>query len=229
MTSQVIRLHPMAAAGPRKPRSAPKGRQPTADALAEVRRLLGDAPRDRDLLIEHLHRINDAHGHLPDALLAALASEMRLSMAEVYETASFYHHFDIVKDGDDAPARLTVRVCESLSCAMAGSGALIDELVERLEARGDVRVITAPCIGRCAGAPAVAVGRHTIDVASPQAVVAAVEAGRTEAELPEALGYDAYVQAGGYRLLDELRDGRRRVDDVIGALTDAGLRGLGGA
>jgi formate dehydrogenase len=229
LTSTIIRLHPMAATASRKPRSSPKGRQVTAEALDEVRRLLGDAPRERDLLIEHLHRVNDAHGHLPDALLAALAHEMRLSMAEVYEVASFYHHFDIVKDGDEVPARLTVRVCESLSCAMAGSAALVDELLQRLEARGDVRVVTAPCIGRCAGAPAVAVGRHTIDAATPERVVAAVEAGHSEPDLPEVVGYAQYVQQGGYRLLDELHAGRRSAEDVMTALADAGLRGLGGA
>jgi len=228
-STTVIRLHPVAAPVARKARATPRGRQPTAEALDEVRRLLGGAPRERDLLIEHLHRINDAHGHLPDALLVALASEMRLSMAEVYETASFYHHFEIVKAGEEAPARLTVRVCESLSCAMAGSAALQDELVERLAARGDVRVVRAPCIGRCAGAPAVSVGRHAIDGADVEAVVAAVEQGRVEAELPAVTAYDAYVAGGGYRLLDDLQAGRRHAEEVMSALADAGLRGLGGA
>src|SRR3989449_8735651 len=132
-------------------RPIPKGRAVDAKALGEVQALLGDAPRRRDLLIEHLHRINDRFGHLPAVHLAALAQEMRLAMTEVYEVATFYHHFDVVKEGDAAPPAVTVRICETLSCQMAGSHALLAELQR---AYGDqVRVIAAPCIGRCQDAP----------------------------------------------------------------------------
>jgi len=225
---RVIEIHAAAPARRRK-RAQAKGRQPTDEAIARVRELLGDAPRRRDLLIEHLHRLNDAQGCLRDDLLVALAHEMRLSMAEVYEVASFYHHFEIVKDGAADTAAITVRVCNSLSCAMAGSEALKASLVRELSARGDVRVIDAPCIGRCDSAPAAVVGTHCVDQARPRDVIAAVDARHVAAAEPQGLGYEAYVAQGGYRLLDELRSGRRSIDSVIAALSDAGLRGLGGA
>src|SRR4051794_6958874 len=141
-------------------RPHPKGRPVDPDALAQVQALLGDAPRRPDLLIEHLHRIQDAYGCLSAAHLVALAAELRLAMTEVYEVASFYHHFDIVKEGDTPPPPITVRVCDTLSCAMAGSHAL---LASAAAALGDgVRVIPAPCIGRCEQAPAAVVGRNPI-------------------------------------------------------------------
>ena len=226
--SRVIAIH-AAPAARRKTRTQAKGRQPTEAALAELRELLGDAPREHDLLIEHLHRVNDAHGHLPDVLLVALAHEMRLSLAEVYETASFYHHFEIVKDGAVAPPALTVRVCSSLSCAMAGSEVLAQESARALAARPGVRVIEVPCIGRCDAAPAAVVGQHCVDRATAAQLVESVNARRTQAHVPAVVGYSAYIERGGYRLLDELRDGTRSIDSVIAALSDAGLRGLGGA
>ncbi len=224
---RVIAIDALGAA--RKPRSQAKGRQPTEAALVEVRSLLGAAPRTRELLIEHLHRINDAHGHLPDTLLVALAHEMRLSLAEVYEVASFYHHFEIVKDGAAAPAALTVRVCNSLSCAMAGSAALKAELTQALASRTDVRVVEVPCIGRCDSAPAAVVAQHCVDRADAAAVLQAITAGRTAATVPTYTALDAYLAQGGYRLLDALASGVRSADSVITALSDAGLRGLGGA
>ena len=225
---KVIEIH--AGERPRRGRrTAPKGRLPTDDALNELRAVLGDAPRGRDLLIEHLHRIQDARGHLPDALLVALAAEMRLSLAEVYEVASFYHHFEIVKDGAAAPAALTVRVCDSLSCAMAGGEALASELGRVLSARGDVRVQKVPCIGRCQGAPAAVVGQHAVDGATAASVVEAVEGSRTHAQVPEAVAFADYCARGGYTALDSLLRGERSAESVIAALSDAGLRGLGGA
>src|SRR5687768_3936348 len=128
-------------------RQAPKGRRVDPQALAEVQTLLGDAPRRADLLIEHLHKIQDGFGHLSAAHLAALAQEMRMAQTEVYEVASFYHHFDIVKEGEAAPAALTVRVCDGLSCEMAGAKDLLHKLPALLGR--EVRVIAAPCIGRC--------------------------------------------------------------------------------
>src|ERR1700716_933736 len=142
----------------RKVRSAPKGRAVDPKALREVQALLGESPRRRDLLIEFLHRIQDTFGHIAAAHIVALAQEMKLAMAEVYEVATFYHHFDVVREGEAAPPALTVRVCETLSCAMAGSAKLLLDLQRRLGP--SVRVIPAPCIGRCDGAPAVNLGRH---------------------------------------------------------------------
>ncbi len=149
-------------------RGTPKGRRVDPQALAEVKALLGDAPRRVDLLIEHLHKIQDAYGHLAAAHLAALAEEMRMAMAEVYEVASFYHHFDIVKEGEVAPPALTVRVCDSLSCEMAGAKELLRKLPGLLGK--EVRVVAAPCIGRCESAPAVAVGQNCVLEATVEAV-----------------------------------------------------------
>ena len=230
-----------------------KGRRPDAVSREEVRGLLGDAPRRRDLLIEHLHRINDAYGHLADRHLVALADEMRLSMAEVYEVASFYHHFDIVKAGEAAPPGITVRVCDSLACELGGA----KDLLERLPAilGSEVRVIGAPCIGRCEQAPAVVVGQHPVACASvdriatlvkskslrhPQASdtgtfepVAFVEPEHTpgvQADVtPAYVGYAAYRAGGGYRLAAECISGKRPVDEVIARMEHSGLRGLGGA
>src|SRR5947208_2755920 len=140
-------------------RGTPKGRSVDPKAREEVRALLKDAPLRRDLLIEHLHRIQDRYAHLSAAHLVALADEMKLSMTEVYEVATFYHHFDVVKEGDTPPPAITVRVCETLSCAMAGGGELLRDLQQRLGSR--VRIVPAPCIGRCDGAPAATVGRRS--------------------------------------------------------------------
>src|SRR3989441_7812848 len=172
---------PIADAGrvKRKVRSTPKGRAVDPQALAEVRALLGDSPRRRDLLIEFLHRIQDTFGHITAAHIVALAQEMKLAMTEVYEVATFYHHFDVVKEGEMAPPAITVRVCETLSCAMAGSGELLRDLQRRLGS--GVRVVPAPCIGRCDGAPAASVGRDAIDRATVDTIEAAVHAGAVEA------------------------------------------------
>jgi len=160
-------------------RQAPKGRRVDAAALRDVQALLGDAPRRRDLLIEYLHKIQGRYGHLSTAHLAALAQELRLAQTEVYEVASFYHHFDIVKEGQAAPPALTVRVCDGLSCEMAGARDLLARLPALLGTA--VRVIAAPCIGRCEQAPAVVVGQGALAQADCAAVVAAVAAGQTRA------------------------------------------------
>ena len=156
----------------RKPRPIPKGRAVDAKALAEVQALLGDESRQRDLLIEHLHKINDRYGHLAAAHLAALAQEMRLALTEVYEVATFYHHFEVVKEGERAPAAITVRVCDSISCELAGA----QELLKKLSFGAGVRVIPAPCVGRCEVAPCVVVQQNAIGNASVESVKAAVEA-----------------------------------------------------
>ena len=195
-------------------------------ALGEVRALLGDAPRRADLLIEHLHRIQDAYGCLSAAHLTALAREMSLATAEVYEVATFYHHFDVVKDGA-APPAITVRVCESISCHLAGAGRLLETL--RGAAGDTVRVIAAPCVGRCEHAPVAVVGQNPIDRATPAAVRDAVNAKHTAPELPPYVDYATYRADGGYETLMACRSGLRQADDVIATVDTAGLRGLGGA
>jgi len=208
-------------------RQAPKGRRVDPGALEAVQRLLGNEPRQRDLLIEHLHKIQDSFGHLSAAHLAALAQEMRLAQTEVFEVASFYHHFDIVKEGDAAPPALTVRVCDGLSCEMAGAKDLLARLPQLLGK--DVRVIPSPCIGRCEQAPAVAVGQNPVPNANCDAVAAKVKASTTR-HLPEGhIDYASYQARGGYALLNECVSGQREVESVIQALEDSGLRGLGGA
>src|SRR5258705_631502 len=156
----------------RRPRRTPKGRQVDPHALMEVRALLGDRSRRRDLLIEHLHIIQDAYGHLPAAHLAALAEEMKLALTEVYEVATFYAHFDVVKEGETPPPAVTVRVCESLSCAMAGAEHLLRDLPNRLGP--DVRVMAAPCMGACDRAPGCAGGHVQMMRAAPGGVPSAV-------------------------------------------------------
>ncbi len=204
-----------------------KGRTLDPQALSDVQALLGDAPRRRDLLIEFLHRIQDRYGCISAAHIVALAQELKLAMTEVYEVATFYHHFDVVKEGETPPPPLTVRVCETLSCQMAGA----DELraaIERACGR-EVRVLGAPCVGRCEQAPVAVVGRNAVDRATVDDVVAAILDKAVEAELPQYIGCAAYRAQGGYRALLECANGKRTVEDVIGALENSGLRGLGGA
>ena len=211
----------------RGPRNRPKGRALDPQAAADVAALLGDAPRRRDLLIEFLHRIQDHYGHLSAAHLVALASELRLAMTEVYEVATFYHHFDVVKEGEEAPPALTVRVCETLSCQMAGADALRRALTGLRES--GLRVIGAPCIGRCEHAPAAVVGRNPVDEATVDKVADAIAGGRVEPEAKVYLDLAGYVAGGGYKLLRECVSGHRNADAVIAEMESSALRGLGGA
>ncbi|MCA1243987.1 NAD(P)H-dependent oxidoreductase subunit E [Stappia stellulata] len=204
-----------------------KGRALDDAALDDVRRLLGEAPRRRDLLIEHLHTLQDEFGGLTSAHLKALSHEMRLSEAEVFEVASFYHHFDIVKDGADLPP-LTIRVCDSLSCMMAGAEQLIAELETRADPR-EIHIQRAACQGRCAEAPAAQVGRNEVGHATADGLLQAAQAGETAPRPVEGLNLDAYRAKGGYALLQECLAGKRKPEDLIATLSDAGLRGLGGA
>ena len=228
MNSQVIPLAVLKVeVSKQRKRQAPKGRRVDAGALEDVQRLLGDESRQRDLLIEHLHKIQDSFGHLSSAHLAALAQEMRLAQTEVYEVASFYHHFDIVKEGEAPPPALTVRVCDGLSCEMAGARDLLARLPALLGT--DVRVITAPCIGRCEQAPAAVVGQNPVPNATCDAVLARV-AGAARRHLPEDhIDRAAYEAQGGYALLKACASGEREVESIIATLEHAGLRGLGGA
>ncbi|WP_162594977.1 NADH-ubiquinone oxidoreductase-F iron-sulfur binding region domain-containing protein [Variovorax sp. PBL-E5] len=239
-----------------------KGRQPEESALAEVQALIGPRPADghpRDLLIEHLHRINDAHGCLHDRHLVALAREMNIPMAEVYEVATFYHHFEVVRGDARAPG-LTVRVCDSLACELAGAADLMARLPALLGAAGrdDVRVIAAPCIGRCEQAPAVAVHQRAVPLATADKVLQMLDAStapdpadadrakacfapadlaeKSISPLPDAIeaqpaftGYASYRANGGYALAAALASGGKDAEAVIKAMEDSGLRGLGGA
>src|SRR6266850_1451041 len=222
-------------------RGTPKGRSVDPKAREEVRALLKDAPRRRDLLIEYLHRIQDRYGHLSAAHLVALADEMKLSMTEVYEVATFYHHFDVIKEGDTPPPAITVRVCDSIACEMAGSSELFAKLPGILGK--DVRVLHAPCIGRGETAPAAVVGQNPLPQASVEKIVALVKAKSVKHPTPDSreshphkdivspayVDYAAYRAQGGYALAQSCIDGAKKREDVITVMENSGLRGLGGA
>lgn len=209
----------------------PKGRQVDPVALDEVRALLGGAPRSRDFLLDHLHRLQDRFGHLSARHLAALAHDLRLAQTEVFEVASFYAHFDIVMEGEAPPPPLTVRVCDGISCELAGAHALA-AAVEGAAVEGaglpGVRVLRAPCMGACDRAPAAAVGHRTVAPATAGAVAAMLSAA-PEAPHPSESLLAAYRAAGGYRLLEDCLEGRRTAEEVIAILEDGALRGMGGA
>ncbi|MFS0758393.1 NAD(P)H-dependent oxidoreductase subunit E [Noviherbaspirillum sp. 1P10PC] len=215
-------------ASKQRKRQAPKGRRVDPQALSEVQALLGDMPRRRDLLIECLHLIQDRHRCLSTQHLAALAQELRMAQTEVYEVASFYHHFDIVREGDAVPAALTVRVCDGIACELAGAGELIERLPAILGA--DVRVLAAPCVGRCEQAPVAVVGQKPIPQAQCETVQAAVQAGEVlDTPASGYLDHAGYLQQGGYQLLRQCLSGERNVDSVLATMESSGLRGLGGA
>jgi NADH:ubiquinone oxidoreductase subunit F (NADH-binding)/NADH:ubiquinone oxidoreductase subunit E len=224
--ANVIPIADVARAG-RKVRSKPKGRSVDPEALFQVRALLGDDPRRADLLIEYLHRIQDQYGCISSAHIAALAAEMKLAMTEVYEVATFYHHFDVVKETERQPPPLTVRVCDSLACEMAGAGELLARLAGSVGQ--DVRVVRAPCVGRCEAAPVAVVGRNPVERASASAVMAAVSRGKTSAPVLHYVSLPEYRAAGGYRILRECLDGARDAESVLRTMESSGLRGLGGA
>ncbi|MDB5755550.1 MAG: NADH-quinone oxidoreductase subunit [Massilia sp.] len=226
MNQMIIPIKVEGASRQRK-REAPKGRRVDPAALAQVQALLGDQSRQADMLIEHLHKIQDSFGCLSAEHLAALAAEMKMAQTEVYEVATFYHHFDVVKEGGDAPAALTVRVCDGLSCEMAGAKDLLARLPAILGR--DVRVLAAPCIGRCEQAPAAVVGQNPVPHATVEKIAAKVE-DKDDKHVPEGfIDYLGYRAGGGYQLLRECIVGNRDVESVIKTMEDSGLRGLGGA
>ncbi len=217
--------HPGAAR--RRTKAHPKGRQVDADMRREITTLLGERSRARDLLIEYLHEIQDIHGCLPAAHLAALAEEMRLSQAEIYEVASFYAHFDIVAEGEKPPPALTVRVCDSLTCEMFGARELLGALPARLGKK--VRVLRAPCMGRCANAPVAEVGHAHLVNATVESIAGALKKGETSAVAPATIDLAAYREKHGYQLLEACLRGERTSEEIITILGEASLRGLGGA
>ncbi len=204
-----------------------KGRQLDAGALDDVRALLGDAPRSRDRLIEHLHLIQDRYGCLSAYHLVALADEMRMALTEVYEVATFYAHFDVVTDDAQRPAPVTIRVCDSIACEMAGSESLLQSLSDK--AGPEIRILRAPCMGACDRAPAAAIGHAQIAPATADALLDAAAKGETHPAIPDYIPLDSYRADGGYELFGACRDGKRTPEELIEILNDSGLRGLGGA
>ncbi|MFA9388003.1 MAG: NAD(P)H-dependent oxidoreductase subunit E [Methyloceanibacter sp.] len=212
----------------KRARGFPKGRQLDLEALAEVRALLGDRPRRHDLLIEYLHLIQDRYHYISSRHLRALCAEMRMPQAAAYEVATFYAHFDVVKEDETPPPPTTIRVCDSITCAIKGA----DALYEALRSAADptkVRVLRAPCMGRCDTAPVCEVGHRFVDHATPASVEAVMESGERKPEIPAYEDFAAYRDKGGYSMLEACRAGKRSVEDVINEMSDAGLRGLGGA
>jgi formate dehydrogenase len=211
----------------KKKRRGPKGHSVDLGALEEVQALLKDESRRRDLLIEHLHKIQDQYQHISSKHLVALAHEMNLAPAEVYEVASFYHHFDVVKEGQTPPPSLTVRVCESVSCEMAGAHNLLEALENGLS--DNVRIQKVPCVGRCQHAPVAVVGQNAIDDATSKAVVNAVEKNDILATVTDYISFNQYIANGGYQTLNKALENKISAESIISKMDDSGLRGLGGA
>jgi formate dehydrogenase len=218
-------IHP--GSGRRKAAPFPRGRVLRDAEVAAVKAILGERPRQRALLIEYLHLIQDREGCLPEGYLHALAEELKVPMAEVYEVATFYAHFDVVADSEPRPPRVTIRICDSLSCMLAGANALLAE-VQAANLDG-VRVVRAPCIGSCDTAPAAEVGHHHVDSASLARLKELARGGHVHPEMPAYQDFDAYANAGGYAVLRACTSGQRKAEEVIATLSDGGLRGLGGA
>jgi formate dehydrogenase beta subunit len=218
-------IHP--GSGRRKAAPFPRGRVLKDGEVVAVRGILGERPRDRTLLIEFLHLIQDQEGCLPEGHLHALAEELKIPMAEVYEVATFYAHFDVVGEGEERPPKVTIRVCDSLSCMLAGAERLLGEL--QSERMPGVRVLRAPCIGSCDTAPAAEVGHLHVDHATVGKLLNLARRGEVQPEMPACQDFDAYVKPGGYAILRSCLSGARKVEDVIAVLSDGGLRGLGGA
>ncbi|MCB1757734.1 MAG: NAD(P)H-dependent oxidoreductase subunit E, partial [Gammaproteobacteria bacterium] len=215
--------------GRKKSRRTPKGRQPRPEAVTFVESLLGAKPLRRDLLIEYLHRIQDACGYLSADNIAALAHLMKLAQTEVYEVATFYAHFDVIGDHDKPPPAVTLRVCDSIVCQLAGAADLQAALAKGLAAE-DIRVIAAPCMGRCDQAPVTVLGQHHIAGATPEKIHSALAAKQFHPVLPEqTTGFEEYRAQGGYQMLKRLLDGSLGADDILTELDASALRGLGGA
>lgn len=213
---------------PGKGRHRPKGRALNDSALTDIKDLLGTRERRPDLLIEHLHLIQDSQGHISSAHIRALAEEMKISQAEVYEVATFYAHFDVIGDDESPPPALTIRVCDSLSCELAGAQQLKQALESELDS-SQIRVVRAPCMGRCDTAPTLELGHKHIDHATVEKVNAAISSGDTHAVIPDYEVLADYTANGGYETIKALHSGTRTVDDIQQEITDSGLRGLGGA
>jgi NADH:ubiquinone oxidoreductase subunit F (NADH-binding)/NADH:ubiquinone oxidoreductase subunit E len=212
----------------KRARGFPKGRQLEAQALQDIRELLKDRPRRHDLLIEYLHLIQDRYHFISARHLRALCEEIRLPQAAAYEVATFYAHFDVVKEGETPPPPTTIRVCDSITCAIKGAEALYQSLKSGTDPQ-QVRVVHAPCMGRCDTAPVAEVGHLFVDHATPGSVEAVVKSGKREPEIPRYETLAEYRARGGYSVLEQCRAGKLGFDQILKEMTDAGLRGLGGA
>ena len=212
----------------KRARAFPKGRQLDVDALDEVRELLQDRPRRHDLLIEYLHLIQDRYHYISARHLKALCEEIRLPQAAAYEVATFYAHFDVVKEGETPPPATTIRVCDSITCAIKGADALFEALKSGVSP-DEIRVLRAPCMGRCDTAPVCEIGHLPVDHATPESVQEALKSGRHEPEIPPYQDLADYRAKGGYSVLESCRAGKLSFDQIIKEMTDAGLRGMGGA
>ena len=210
-----------------KMRGEQRGRHVTQTAQEQIRDLLGSKTPRRDLLIEYLHLIQDEFGNIAADHITALAAEMQLATTEIYEVATFYHHFDVIREGQDAPPELTVRVCDSITCEMYGA----NELVAKLEGivGDDVRVQRVPCVGRCEQAPIAVVGMNPIHQATEKQVMQEVNANNSKAELPSCIDFASYQESEGYATLKKIVAGDIDNESVISTLEDSNLRGLGGA
>ncbi len=205
------------------------GRVMDQHALLQVQELIGDEAKTRDMLIEHLHKIQDKYHHISNRHILALAKEMNLPMAEVYETATFYHHFDVTKEGEIPPPSITLRVCESVSCEMFGAKKLIEELGPEIDKK-KVRIQPVPCVGRCAAAPVAVLGTNPIEKANKESVIAAIENKKLTDSLPENyIDYNTYKEQSGYKTLVDCINGKYQPEDIIATLEDSNIRGLGGA
>ncbi|MEO1141223.1 MAG: NAD(P)H-dependent oxidoreductase subunit E, partial [Pseudomonadota bacterium] len=217
---------------PRRKSHHTKGRRLDEQALADVNALIGEGERKRDLLIEYLHLIQDKYNCLEAKHLRALAETMKISMAEVYEVASFYDHFDIVKENEEVPAPVTIRVCDSLSCMMEGAETLISELEAGAD-RDKIRIMRAPCMGGCDVAPAARVGDRELGNVTVESLLEVAASGNTnkeiEAIIPNYSGLKVYQSKGGYAIWDKVREGGYEFDSILEILKESGLRGLGGA
>ena len=212
----------------KRARGFPKGRQLNTDALEDIRKLLGDRPRRADLLIEYLHLVQDKYNYISAAHLKALCEEMRLPQAAAYEVATFYAHFDVVKEGEIPPPPTKIRVCNSITCAIKGAEALYEALRSRVNP-DEVRVLYAPCMGRCDTAPVAEIGHLHVDDATPERVEAVVASDKREPIIPAYTSLADYQAQGGYALLKQCRSGALSFDAIMKELMDGGLRGLGGA
>lgn len=204
-----------------------QGRTTPHKSLTEIKQLLGDEPRTREMLIEHLHKIQDHYHCISNRHILALAIEMQLAMAEVYETATFYHHFDVLKGNETPPPTKTVRICESLTCEMFGA----KELIKQLESENmdNVRIQSVPCVGRCSAAPIAVVGMNPIETADTAKIKTAIENNELDATEPNGIGYSDYRKDGGYQIFVDCVEGKHNREDIISKLENSNLRGLGGA